>query len=361
LGSGTVATFLREYRPLEEAREFARSLKLNNFSEWTSYCKGEIPEKGTKPEDIPNKPDATYKGKGWVSWGDWLGTGSIAPMLKEYRPFKQAREYARSLGLKGSTEWDSFCQKQMPEKGTLPEDIPRAADRTYREKGWVSWGDWLGTDHTAPHLMEFRPFEEAREFVRSLGLRSYTEWRFFCKGEMPEKGLKPDDIPAGPAQFYKRKGWVSWGDWLGTDRVADQLKEFRPFEESREFARSLKLKTFSEWRAFSKGEMPDKGLRPDDIPGSPAKVYKGKGWISWGDWLGTGFPSRSRRTRPFEEARKFARSLGLKSMAEWKSFCKGEMPEKATLPDDIPRAPQQTYTRRGVWVSWADWLGTTKE
>jgi len=36
--------------------------------EWREYCKS-----GKKPINIPASPDKTYKNKGWISWGDFLG------------------------------------------------------------------------------------------------------------------------------------------------------------------------------------------------------------------------------------------------------------------------------------------------
>ena len=55
---------------------------------------------------------------------------------------------------------------------------------------------------------------------------------------------------------------------------------WRPFEEARAYARSLKLKGSNEWRVFSASSD-----RPADIPSSPDQVYKDQGWASWGDWL----------------------------------------------------------------------------
>jgi hypothetical protein len=147
------------------------------------------------PDDIPVVPDQTYKNEGWVSWGDWLGTGTIAPRLRIYRPFVQARDFVRGLNLRGTSEWDKFCKGEMPEKGTLPDDIPVVPDQTYKNEGWVSWGDWFGTGYIAPSLRIYRPFDQARGFVRGLNLKSRSEWDKFCKGEMPEKGTLPDDIP----------------------------------------------------------------------------------------------------------------------------------------------------------------------
>jgi hypothetical protein len=53
----------------------------------------------------------------------------------------------------------------------------------------------------------------------------------------------------------------------------------------------------------------------------------------------------------FHEARKKARTLGLKSRKEWEQLC--HSPKR---PIDIPVLPHLTYKRDG-WISWADFLG----
>jgi len=356
LGTRTIAPHLREYRRFEEAKEFAHGLGLKSGTEWQKFCKGQFPEKGMSPEDIPAKPNQIYKDKGWINWGDWLGTRTIAPHLREYRRFEEARAFAHGLGLKSQTEWRKFCKGQLPEKGTLPEDIPATPNRTYKDKGWKGMGDWLGTGTIAPRLREYLPFEEARTFVHSLGLRSRTDWQRFCNGQLPEKGTLPNGIPAKPNQSYEDKGWITWGDWLGTRVVANQLREYRTFKEARAFVHGLGLKSGTEWRKFCKGELPEKGMLPEDIPANPNNTYKDKGWKSMGNWLGTGIiASYLREYRPFEEARAFARGLGLKSQTEWRKFCKGQLPEKGTLPEDIPATPNRTYKDKG-WKGMGDWL-----
>ena len=65
--------------------------------------------------------------------------------------------------------------------------------------------------------MKFRPFGEAKDYVHSLGLQSETEWREYCKS-----GKKPENIPYKPYRTYKNE-WISWGDWLGTGSIADQV------------------------------------------------------------------------------------------------------------------------------------------
>jgi hypothetical protein len=72
----------------------------------------------------------------------------------------------------------------------------------------------------------FRPFPEARDYVRSLKLKNRDEWYEYCKS-----GNKPDDISARPDVAYKKE-WKGWGDWLGTGNIASFKREFLPFSKA---------------------------------------------------------------------------------------------------------------------------------
>ena len=111
----------KKYRSFEEAREFAKNLKLNSHKEWFDYSKS-----GKKPDDIPTDVARVYKDKGWKGTGDFLGTGTIATQQLIYRSFTDARKYARSLGLKYRKDWS-----ELAKSGKLPKDIPAAPWRTY--------------------------------------------------------------------------------------------------------------------------------------------------------------------------------------------------------------------------------------
>jgi len=71
--------------------------------------------------------------------GDWLGTGTIASFLRQYRSFDEARTFARNLGLKSQKEWKDYCRS-----GEKPDDIPSKPDNGYADQGWAGMGDWLG-------------------------------------------------------------------------------------------------------------------------------------------------------------------------------------------------------------------------
>jgi hypothetical protein len=86
---------------------------------------------------------------------------------------------------------------------------------------------------------EWRSFEEARAFVRKLGLKGQVDWYTYCAS-----GKKPKDIPITPPKVYADTGWINWGDWLGTGRQT--RVNWRSFKDARSFVRGLGLKSPSE-------------------------------------------------------------------------------------------------------------------
>jgi superfamily II DNA or RNA helicase len=250
------------YRSFIEARDFARSLGLKNVKEWFAFAQTD-----KRPVDIPVAPNTVYADSGWTSWADWLETRNVRG---GWRPFAEARDFARSLGLKGVTGWYAFAKTDK-----RPIDIPSNPQLAYADSGWTSWADWLGGCNIRTHGGNWRSFTEARDFVRSLGLKSQVEWKKFAKTDK-----KPIDIPAHPDVIYANDGWIDVADWLGT-KARIPAGGWRPFDEARDFARSLELKSKTEWNKFARTDK-----KPIDIPINPYKVYADSGWTNWADWLG---------------------------------------------------------------------------
>jgi hypothetical protein len=202
-----------QWRDFEEAREYARSLGLSWWREWKEHAKS-----GALPPDIPREPRAVYEDE-WRGIRDWLGTEDVPRRV--YYSFEEAQEHGRSLGIKTGEEWYRWSAS-----GQKPPDIPSRPDHIYPDR-WRGWGEFLGTGNVLSK--QWRPFDEARAYVRSLSLRSTVGWYEYCKS-----GKKPDDIPTNPNSVYanKRKGdegiiqntntaveeqgeWRGWADWLG--------------------------------------------------------------------------------------------------------------------------------------------------
>lgn len=288
----------RKFLPYEEARAITCSLGLKSNVEWRSYRKGELTKKRSRLKKIPANPEATYAGKGWKSWGEWLGKGATRHNCKVFRPYKEARKFIRSLNFKRRLDWRAYCKEELPEKGIRPTDIPSNPEITYKNKGWIGYGDWLGTGRISNKLRVHRPFEEARGFVRSLHLKSTKEWIKFTKGQLPKKGKLPSDIAADPRRIYLNKGWKSYGDWIGTGTIAPRLRKYRSFHDARTFVRSLKLRNQDEWRKFCMRKMPEKGTLPSDIPTNPRITYAKSGWVNAADWLGKQKTAARKSTKP---------------------------------------------------------------
>ena len=358
LGTDIVATHKREFRPFEDARAYIRSLNIKSGTEWRSYRVGRLPHTGLLPKDIPTNPNLVYAKSGWVNMGDWLGTNSISNSNRTFRPYNKAKQFVHSLKLKSFREWGMYCRGAIRDKKPLPPDIPTTPSRTYADSDWKGNGDWLGTDYIANQLRKYRSFKKARTHIRSLGLKNSKEWRDFSKGTHSGNLKLPDDIPANPAVVYKSQGWISMGDWLGTHNVWNPDKVFLSYHEAQKFVQSLKLKNVVEWNAYCRGDLPQMGKKPIDIPTTPSETYANKGWQGYGHWLGTNRISNWYRSYlPFKKARNYSRSLGLRNKNQWQAFYKGDLPHIGKIPTNIPTNPNRTYANSG-WVSFGDWLGT---
>ena len=341
LGTGRVANYLREFWPYEKAREWAISLNIRTSLEWYAYRNGKRPELPPRPSGVPYSPDKSYAGEGWIGWDGFLAF--------RWRPYPEARAFAQSLKFKGQQEWKAYAAGKRPDLPPIPEDIPKAPAAAYVDHGWISWGDWLGNGQIASALRAYLPYAEARAIVHALGFTTRREWNAFADN----KTRFPANLPVRPNKTYADSGWVDWSDWLGSPIIEKPRKKrgksYRDFESARAFVQSLALGGSLNWPRYVRGEFPDKPAKPADIPASPRNVYRSE-WQGWGDWLGSGnIAPRERTFRPFEEARAFARTLGLNGSDDWRKWW------QAARPTDLPSNPSATYVKEG-FVDWADFL-----
>lgn len=327
LGTNIIAHSNREFFSYEEAEKFVHSVGLKNVKDWKKYSKT-----NNKPHSIPVCPDRVYKNKGWISWGKFLGTNTIATHLVNFIPYKEAEDFVKKLNLKGSEDWRKYC-----ESGKKPNNIPADPHAVYKNKGWVSSGKFLGTNFISNRKREYLSYEEVEKIIHSLELENEEEWREYCKS-----GSKPKNIPGKPSIIYKNKGWVSWGKFLRINFVNEQLL---PYEEAEKFVHSLKLKDTKEWIDYCKS-----AKKPKNIPASPHVFYKNKGWVSVGKFLGTNVVANSKKEfSSYEEAKNFAQLLNIKSSTEWKKYYY-ENEEK-----NMPLYPHIIYKNKG-WISWYSFL-----
>ena len=267
-----------EFWSYAQARKFVRSMKLNTALEFQQWAAGKLAGMPEKPQWIPSNPHQYYSE--WHGFADWLGTDRVANFNRKFLPYDEARAFVAWLGLETGKEWQNYCAGKYPRMGKRPAHIPSNPSTVYKYRGWCGIRHWLGSG--GPSLEGFskmRPFEEARDFARSLGLSGQLAWRDYVSGKLSHLPKRPADIPSNPNVCYKGDGWSGYGDFLGTGNVAHHRKVMRPFKEAREFARSLGFQRMPNWRAWAKTP-----ARPVDVPSNPEKTYSSK-WRGWRDWL----------------------------------------------------------------------------
>lgn len=306
-------------------KTFAEDIKLQ--------AKKGISYNGKVEVDLPNKDKLINinKIKKAIRIENFKSTGPL-----NWKTFEDAKEYVKSKKIMSGNEY-----REKHQLGQLDFDLPVSPHTVYADEGFTTWGDFLGTGRIQSQQIKFRKFILARKFVRSLNLANTKKWQAYASSSK-----RPEDIPANPSSVYKTK-WISWPDWLGKREIKNI--KYRSFNQARKYARSLNLKSRKNWETLDE--------LPIDIPKAPRNQYPKK-WISWPDWLGTKNISplnKSKQFLKFKDARIYARSLNLKSEAEWRIFSKSDK-----KPINIPADPGAHYKNKG-WISWPDWLGTKRK
>ena len=258
----------------------------------------------------------------------------------------------------------------------------------------------LGYRHQSYDDKNLLPYDEAKEYIQQLGMRSHTEYKVFLAkirhsimynfdgAIVPPR---PTCIPSNPERYYKLKGtWISWEDFLGEDYSQTRIaldSGIYDFETCRDLIRSYNFSNLAEFRYFidmseiygfyrnTLGEMIP--ARSTKIPLNPRQAYS-HDWISWYDFLYD--PEKclvkNKRTNDrayliykehvsYQDAKAFACKLRLTSQTEWHKYI--EMTEEygfyvnrfneilGPKPSNIPKDVWFVYKKHG-WVSWADFL-----
>ena len=76
-----------------------------------------------------------------------MGTGNTPIFTRyaagekiKYVSFEEARKFARALNLSSTRAWIKYCKENIK---TLPKNIPSRPGYTYKNKGWISYSDFL--------------------------------------------------------------------------------------------------------------------------------------------------------------------------------------------------------------------------
>jgi hypothetical protein len=128
----------------------------------------------------------------------------------------------------------------------------------------------LTLERLPPLNKNFLTFEKAKAAIQNLQINTVIEFKNL-------KDKRPFGVPHTPEIVYANNGWISWGDFLGTNRVQSQKIVFVSFEECRQWFADNNIKSGDHWKKVRK-------TKPNTIPSNPETTYK-HNWKGWKDFL----------------------------------------------------------------------------
>ena len=325
-GTDRIASQLRKYKTFIEAKKFLSQFKFKSRGEYLKFQRSD-----KSPDDLPNQAQRTYRDQGWLSWGDFLGSGFVHTRDRPYRSYAKVKKYVKKNKVVTVEDWEKLIKSKK-----FPSDIP-SSPRRYKE--FKNWGEFTGSGFIATHQRKYRSFKAAKKYVYRLNLKRQSEWFKYCKS-----GDKPTDIPRN-AHIVYAKQWISWGNFLGSGNIANHLKKFLNYNKAKVIISRLGLKSQTHFRNKVKTN-----TLPDFIPKAPMHVYKND-WEGWNVFLG----KKNKFNYNFLSYVECKKAIIKYNFREGKDFY--EYIRKNKLPHNIPRGPYQYYSRTKEWKGWADFLG----
>jgi hypothetical protein len=306
-----------------DAKKIAKKYNINQIKAWSKFAR-----KNYKL-NIPVHPDRAYKE--FISFEDFFEGRFTSVKNREFLNFHDARKFVHKQKIKSLKEWMHY------RKNKKPSNIPTNPN-VYYQKDWTDWGDFLGTGTIASGKIDYRNYEKAKIFAQSKKLKTAADWLKLTKSKN-----FPSDIPKSLPGPYKDK-WENWSIFLNSGGLQRLNTNYKSFIEAKKFLKKFKFENIAEWKKYK-----NSNDFHNDIPKSPDKIYK-REWKGLANFIGS--PEHANKFtnfRNFKSAKILAKSLSLKSRAEWLRFKKS-----GKLPKDIPAYPNQVYKKQ--WKGWDDFL-----
>ena len=229
------------------------STALLNFLEETANKNLVESDDTTLNITIPSEKDLTsFPNSGGIG-----GSGKIYTIS-----YEDCKKWVQSnLLVKSIKQWRS---------SNIPEFIPKHPNIVFSKNGWISWGDFFGTNRIQDNKKSkiYLSYNDAKRWIYDNNIICTSiNW----------KNINPINIPSRPQRYYKNKGWVNWCDFLSNDNlIQNQKKIFLSYKECVNWIKNnYEIKTHKDFKIKRKSF-------PNFIPTNPnIHFLKNNEWISW--------------------------------------------------------------------------------
>lgn len=303
----------KEFKNYQECKKFVQDLKFNSIRDFKNWIESE-----KRDMSVPSKPSETYK-KEFEGYANFLGyipkesvgEKTISSILKsnkinhkiQYKiddckdinplPFDiailkednliclieyQGIQHFKSIPyFGGERALESTKKRDKIKKEYCESNKIKLIEISYKENIELKLKEELDKLEIFINLnlerepalnRHFLDYNECRDIIQKLEIKSVIEYY---------KSNKPEMVPYNPEIQYKHNGWISWGEFLGTNKVQSKKAVFVSFDECKKWFKDNNIKSGEDWRIKRK-------FKPNNIPCHPDKIYVTQ-WKGWKDFL----------------------------------------------------------------------------
>jgi superfamily II DNA/RNA helicase len=136
---------------------------------------------------------------------------SYSGVKREWRSYEDAKKYISSLNFKSFKEYEIWSKSK-----DRPFDIP-ASPYLYKNNGFISLADYIGSGVEAVSKRKFMSYQEAKQYMLDNNIKNAKEFRNLGKN-------RPSNIPSNPNYEYsKTNEWNGWDDFFSKTKKQVQI------------------------------------------------------------------------------------------------------------------------------------------
>lgn len=346
LGTSSIPTYLRKYRPLEEAHRWAIEQKIITRDRWLELRRT---DKSFFPDDIPSTPNFVY-GKSFVEIGGWAGFLRNGEMVGESfiercikRVFADIFSCHADDKCKISSDGGKLLSVDMAchdtrlvveydgsyyHKAKVEKDTAKTKNLTSGANPWLVVRIRGGNLPLIDRTWDMNINEHASTTQQILAIFNHING-------LVRGGLIPGGMGLS-LRIEQRLARLSLADFFDVPTSRPRAT----YQEAKAWAIAQKIVDQRHWWRL-RNENPD--IFPADIPSNPNKVYADvftrEG--GWGGFLGTGaVAAQHKKFKSFEGASQWAQSQNIKNQRQWLQLRRSNL---ALFPCDIPGDPAKHY------------------
>jgi hypothetical protein len=198
-----------------------------------------------------------------------ISEGGKGGSIKKYNiDYIDMKNVIKIYNIKSKSKFIEFTKSKE-----YPKFLPKSPSNYFKER-WISWGDFLGTNRVQDNkiIEKYIDYEDSKFYIKEINIKSKKEWKMNID-------KIPEFIPKRPERFYKNRGWVSWIDFLGKKRVANQNRKIVNYETAKEIVKKLNIKTLKQYKKIQSE------MYINELPVHPHLTYKNKGFKNYDEFF----------------------------------------------------------------------------